>query len=374
MPTLQAPCRSEKLSPGTVSYGLCGFVCICWAFRVGCFQFEGVHFMLRNNLVGLALSTTVAMLLTGGCSGSSQAGSPIAPVQNAQSSSLLESTLGPNSHKAMTYISTIGGTTVYGYRSANQANNPPVCTVGPFVSVNGGIGVDQSGNLWVPDQGANPKTVTEYGRDCGRAKTVLTISGDTLPDNVAFDTNGHVYVANAVANSGGPGNILQYTGTTVTKTLTDPDIATPQGLAIDELNNVWVSYRDPGSTGTYVAEFPGGNMPAKLFHNIALGFPGSLQFDQSKNMLALAPGAPAMYIYAPPYTQKKPTTQLPLQNAPTMCTLGRRQTQIVLLKRLFQQSGHLHVSGRDLSLQLQQRSVRPEPRRHRERSGPAQLA
>ncbi|HZY96461.1 MAG TPA: hypothetical protein VFE35_05120 [Candidatus Cybelea sp.] len=228
----------------------------------------------------------------------------------------------------MTYISTIGGTTVYGYQSANQANHPPVCTVGPFVSVNGGIGVDQSGNLWVPDQGANPKTVTEYGPDCGPAKTVLTISGDTLPDNVAFDTNGHVYVANAVANSGGPGNILQYTGTTVTKTLTDPNIATPQGLAIDKRNNVWVSYRDPGSTGTYVAKFPGGNMPAKLFHNISLGFPGSLQFDQRNNMLALAPGVPAMYIYAAPYKEKKPTTQLPLKNAPTMCTLGRAQSKL----------------------------------------------
>lgn len=300
--------------------------------------------MLRYHQVGLALSTTVtAMLLAGGCSGSSQFGSAIAPfspvsqqqqsgsratVQNARSGSVLASTFGPKSNKAMTYVSVIGGTTVYGYRSDNQANHPPVCTVGPFVSVNGGIGVDQSGNLWVPDQGANPKTVTEYGPDCGRAKTVLTISGDTLPDNVAFDTIGHVYVSNAVANSGGPGDILQYTGTTVTKTLTDPDIATPQGLAIDELNNVWVSYRDPGSTGTYVAKFPGGNMPAKLFHNIALGFPGSLQFDQSKNMLALAPGVPAMYIYAPPYKQKKPTAQLPLQNAPTMCTLGRAQTKL----------------------------------------------
>ena len=215
--------------------------------------------MLRDDLVGLALSTTVTAILLGGCSASSQFGSPISPnlqqqqsvsrarVQNAQSGYVLASTTGPNSDKGMTYVSTIGGTTVYGYRSANQANHPPVCTVGPFVSVNGGIGVDQSGNLWVPDQGANPKTVTEYGPDCGTAKTVLTISGDTLPDNVAFDTSGHVYVANAVANSGGPGNILQYTGTTVTKTLTDPNIETPQGLAVDKRNNVWVSYRIPGA-------------------------------------------------------------------------------------------------------------------------------
>ncbi len=284
--------------------------------------------MHRDNLVGLALGTTVIAMLLVGCSGSSQAGSPISPNLQQQSTSGAASTFNPNSDNGMTYLSTIGGTTVYGYRKPNRANNAPACTVGPFVSVNGGIGVDQSGNLWVPDQGANPKTVTEYGPDCGPAKTVLTVSGDTLPDNVAFDTNGHVYVTNAVANSGGPGNILQYTGTAVTKTLTDPDISTPQGLAVDNRNNVWVSYRDPGSTGTYVAEFPHGNMPAKLFHNIALGFPGSLQFDRSQNMLALAPGVPAMYIYSPPYTQSKPTTQLPMQNAPTMCTLGRFQTKL----------------------------------------------
>jgi sugar lactone lactonase YvrE len=282
--------------------------------------------MHRDNLIGLALGTTVTAIMMVGCSGSSQAGSPISPTLQGQNASA--SSFGPNGDQGMTYLSTMGGSTVYGYRKANRANGAPVCTVGPFVSVNGGIGVDRFGNLWVPDQGANPKTVTEYGPNCGPAKTVLTVSGDTLPDNVAFDTNGHVYVTNAVANSGGPGNILQYTGTTVTKTLTDPDISTPQGLAVDNHNNVWVSYRDPGSTGTYVAEFPHAHMPAKLFHNISLGFPGSLQFDRNQNMLALAPGVPAMDVYSPPYTQKKPTSQLPMQNAPTMCTLGRFQTKL----------------------------------------------
>src|SRR5580700_9378959 len=132
--------------------------------------------MRSDNLAGLAPTAIVVTILLAGCSGSSQFGSPIspispnsqqqesgsrAPVQNAQSGSMLASTFGPNSDKAMTYISTIGGTTVYGYRSANQANHPPVCTVGPFVSVNGGIGVDQSGNLWVPDFCVNHKATTE---------------------------------------------------------------------------------------------------------------------------------------------------------------------------------------------------------------------
>jgi sugar lactone lactonase YvrE len=303
--------------------------------------------MRRDNLAGLALSTAATALLLTACSGGSQLGSALsptspqqqsvsrAPVQNAQSGSALASVLDPNADTGLTYIATLGSSSVYGFPKLNRGNHAPVCTVGPFQSVNGGIGVDQSDNLWVPDQGANPKTVTEYGPNCGPAKTVLTIPGDTLPDNVAFDSIGHVYVSNAVANSGGPGNILQYTGTTLTKTLIDPDIATPLGLAVDKLNNVWVSYRDPGSSNTYVAEFPRGNMPAKLFKNIALGSPGSLQFDKNQNMLALAGGVPAMYIYAPPYTETSPTTKLPLENAPTMCALGRTQDELYCTNGFF---------------------------------------
>ncbi len=184
----------------------------------------------------------------------------------------------------------------------------------------------------MPDQGANPKTVTEYGPNCGPAKTVLTIAGDTLPNNVAFDTAGHVYVSNAVANSGGPGNVEQFTGTKLTSVLTNADIVTPQGLAVDGSNNVWVSYRDPGSTGTYVAEFVGGNMPATLFKNISLGFPGSLQFDRKQNLLAVNDNFSALDVYAKPYTQKKPMRRIVLQNGqvtdPSMCALGPGQKKI----------------------------------------------
>jgi sugar lactone lactonase YvrE len=266
------------------------------------------------------------------CSGGSQAGSvpalPNSPQQQSASATIFDA----GNSKGWTYVAPIGTTTVYGYNRRNRSNQPPVCTVGPFVSVNGGIGVDQSGNLWVPDEGANPKTITEYGPDCGPAKTVLSDPGDAGPDNVAFDTNGHVYVSNSFANSGGPGNILQYTGTSITKTLSDPDIATPQGLAVDKRNNVWVSYRDPGSTGTYVAEFPRGKMPAKLFKNISLGFPGSLQFDRNQNLMGPNGNFSSLDIYAPPYTQSKPTTRLILENGqvtdPSMCTFGPDQDKL----------------------------------------------
>ena len=293
--------------------------------------------MRFHNVAGLALGAGFALTLLVACSGGSQGTQPPVSPDSSQQRSASNANVRPDKGDGITYISTIGGTTVYGYARANQGNNPPVCTIGPFQSLNGGLGVDQSGNLWVPDEGANPKTVTEYGPNCGPSKTVLTISGDTLPDNVAFDTNGHVYVSDAVANSGGPGNILQYTGTTLTSTLTDPNIQTPQGLAVDASNNVWVSYRDPGSTGTYVAEFVSGKMPATLFHNIALALPGSLQFDKNQNLLALDPGTGTgtLDIYAPPYTQSKPTSQLVLENAPTMCTVGGAQARLYCSNAFF---------------------------------------
>jgi sugar lactone lactonase YvrE len=274
------------------------------------------------------ICSAVAMLA--GCSGGSQAGSFPTVLNSLQPPSA--ATVAPEKSRGMTYIAPIGTSTVYGYKRNNRKNQPPICTVGPFSSVNGGIGVDRSGNLWVPDEGAIPKTITEYGSDCGPAKTVLPDPGDVGPDNVAFDTNGHVYVSNSFANSGGPGNILQYTGTSITKTLSDPDIATPQGLAVDHRNNVWVSYRDPGSSGTYVAEFRHGKMPAKLFKNISLGFPGSLEFDRNQNLMGPNGNFSSLDIYAPPYTEKSPTTRLILENGnvtdPSMCTLDPDQKQL----------------------------------------------
>lgn len=64
---------------------------------------------------------------------------------------------------------------------ADRGDHAPVCTVGPFQTVNGGVCVDQSGNLWVPDKGASPTTVTEYGPDCGPPKAVLAIRATPYP-------------------------------------------------------------------------------------------------------------------------------------------------------------------------------------------------
>jgi hypothetical protein len=290
--------------------------------------------MHRDNLAGLASTTIATAMLLAGCSGSSQIPSPVSSVSanlpQQQSAFGSRAIFAQGDGKGITYVAPIGTTTVYGYKRNNRTNQPPVCTVGPFVSVNGGIGVDQAGNLWVPDQGAT--TITEYAPDCGAAKTVLSDPGDVGPDNVAFDTNGHVYVSNSFANSGAAGNILQYTGTSITGTLSDPDIATPLGLAVDRRNNVWVSYEDPGSTGTYVAEFRRGNMPAKLFKNINFGFPGSLQFDRKQNLMGPNGYFSSLDIYAPPYTETSPTTRLILENGevndPSFCTFGPNQGRL----------------------------------------------
>src|ERR1700691_605232 len=92
------------------------------------------------------LLTCAAFGVLAGCSGGSREGG--LPTQSGLPSAAI---FGQGNGKGMTYVAPIGTTTVYGYERNNRTNQPPVCTVGPFVSVNGGIGVDRSGNLWVPD-------------------------------------------------------------------------------------------------------------------------------------------------------------------------------------------------------------------------------
>jgi len=135
--------------------------------------------------------------------------------------------------------------------------------------------------------GAIRRPSRSTARIAGAAKTVLSDPGDVGPDNVAFDTNGHVYVSNSFANSGGPGNILQYTGTSMTKRCRIP--TSPRRKALPSITATTFGFR----TGILVAPAPTsqssrrGNMPAKLFKNISLGFPGSLQFDRKQNLLAV---------------------------------------------------------------------------------------
>ena len=157
-----------------------------------------------------AFVMSAASGMLAGCSGGSQeGGSPT--LSNSQRQQSASTIFSPRNGKGMTYIAPIGTTTVYGYERDNRTNQPAVCTLGPLFRQQRHRS-RRSGNLWVPDMGANPKTVSEYGPDCGAAKTVLPDSGDVGPDNVAFDTNGHVYVSNSFANSGGPENILQSPG------------------------------------------------------------------------------------------------------------------------------------------------------------------
>jgi hypothetical protein len=73
-------------------------------------------------------------------------------------------------------------------------------------------------------------------------------------------------------------------------------------------------------------------MPAKLFKNISLGFPGSLQFDRHQNLIGPNGNFSSLDIYAPPYTETNPTKRLILENGkvtdPTMCTLGPDQGRL----------------------------------------------
>ncbi len=107
-----------------------------------------------------AFVMSAASGMLAGCSGGSQeGGSPT--LSNSQRQQSASTVFSPRNARVQEERSNRYHT-AYGFERDNRTNQPAVCTLGPFVSVNSGIGVDRSGNLWVPDMGANLKTSRMY--------------------------------------------------------------------------------------------------------------------------------------------------------------------------------------------------------------------
>jgi hypothetical protein len=142
--------------------------------------------------------------------------------------------------------------------------------------------VDSQRNLFLADSYST--WVFEYAPGTStpskRFPTAMT------PDNIAVrgDT---LYVFEAM-ESGGSASIALYEhgGVTVTRSLTDPRIVLPQGMAVDRAGNVFVGYSGSGFRSG-IGEFVGGKMPMKRL-DIAL-FPLSLGIDSAGNLLVDAP-------------------------------------------------------------------------------------
>ena len=103
-----------------------------------------------------------------------------------------------------------------------------------------GIGVDQTGNIWIADYGA--VSIVELTPTGAVANRISTLAPLLIPQSVAIDGTGNVWVANYHGDS-----ITAVIGSTATLTSPpggfglDAPLDAPNSIAIDASGNLWLS-------------------------------------------------------------------------------------------------------------------------------------
>ncbi len=135
--------------------------------------------------------------------------------------------------------------------------------------------VDSALTVYATNIGNN--TITAYKRH--RTRPSLRISsGVADPTGITVDAAGTIYCANT-----GTKTITVYPKGQTTPSLTIPIPGTPEYLAIDSSDNLYVSYFG-GPTGTAVMEFAPGSTTGKDL-GLDMGGGGALEVDRSGNII-----------------------------------------------------------------------------------------
>lgn len=263
-------------------------------------------------------SFSMAIAILGGCN------SPLSPLDNVKTSTQgatqLRSTsktleMAPASIIRGIYVSetnrmTAVGT-VFAYHQDNQKNRPPICSVPVQLNGVNGIAVDRGGNLIIPQGNRNSAIYTVVvtkgpglcGSKMGSFNDPYGIPEDADSNNAATGK-----IALATGNDNGtcsgpcPGSVTVCTLAAGCNTnLTDPNMYSVYGVAMDPKGNCWVDAEDRNglATLTTFAHCAGSGLEATGFTDFS-GGDGGIQIDTSGNIVAIARAAgqqSAVYVY-----------------------------------------------------------------------------
>ncbi len=277
-----------------------------------------------------ALCTTVAVSLLAGCSGNTSSPSSSVPTVGANSRAqgagfrgiavnaipqrFLPTKFLPMRGARATaaqmqgiYVSTFGGTDLYGFPKNNAGNGPSTCTVSPTGYVNN-FGVDNSGNLMVPNGEENSSSeheVNVYGPGmCGPLLgTIIDPYGQASDASAVNATTGTIAVGNIFGEST-PGNIAVCTLSGGCSTdLTNPNIYEVGGVGMAANGDCWadgISSDDVASL-VYFAGCSGAGEVATGFVN---PFYGGVDVDGKGNLVTTSLFGPSfslpsqVYVYS----------------------------------------------------------------------------
>jgi hypothetical protein len=258
-------------------------------------------------LLSTAVSTSVAVTLLAGCTGNASSpssttpgalglaglhGNPISVIPQNYLPARIEPMRGkvaPDFARRGIYVSALLDTHLYGFPKNNSGNGPPFCSV-PATAVNG-FGVDNSGNLIVPE-GAAGITVWNGPAMCGKIQAPQTI---TDPFGVAVDasainaTTGNIAVANDFGLTVGPGSIAICTvaSGTCSTNLTNPNLARAASVAMNGAGDCWADGINGSEEAVliYFAGCAGSGQLATGFTNFA---DGGIDIDSHGNLVTIS--------------------------------------------------------------------------------------
>lgn len=224
----------------------------------------------------------------------------------------------------LAYVGPQGGSNnaplyVAAYPAANRKNLPAVCKIPGNIEIQA-ISVDQSNNIYVSQAWFHRTQV--FAPRCGRAIATYRDTFGKFPQNAAIDGNtiyiGDFYAAQVLVFAKGAENPQ--------RTLGDASINNVFATAVDSHHNLYVSYLNVYGVGS-VIEFPQGHLPGVPLPVQTPGYPGSIEFDRSDNLLLIDQQDQALVVYAPPYTGS-PISTIALRGKSVQCTLDQPEKHL----------------------------------------------
>src|SRR6266571_2890268 len=204
------------------------------------------------------------------------------------------------------------GSSITVYAAGASGNATPTATIAggnTGLSLPFGVALDGAGNIYVANSGGNitvDGSITVYAAGAsGNATPTATIAGGntglSIPQGIALDGTGNIYVANINNNSitvyaaGASGNATP----TATIAGGNTGLSFPVGIALDGAGNIYVTNFRGNSITVYAAGASGNATPTATIAggNTGLGSPAGIALDGAGNIYVANSGG-SITVYA----------------------------------------------------------------------------
>jgi hypothetical protein len=200
---------------------------------------------------------------------------------------------------------------------AKGNNKPPIGQITNGLSEPERLFVDESGDVYATNPGN--QTITAYKPGTTSPSRTLS-NGVNFPTGLTVDSEGTVYAANV-----GNDTVVEYAAGSSSPTLTITLSVTPENMAVDSKDNLYVQYLG-GSAGSGILEFaPGSTNGTDLGLKVVSA--AAVEVDRKGNVIVLDQGADTIDYFAP--GQTSPSKTVPVTaGLPFELSLNRKETEL----------------------------------------------